>query len=274
MVEKFSGIVTQVDLFVGFDAKAGLIKNLPYLEYHYMQKLNNNQIFETLYTDLDLRFEVKVWSRLGQYIFLFLAIAQSAFICFKSHKRVQEVEDTTRYNQNFANEADTLRFGNTNRAKMFLEGKEGDQTMGTVRSIENMLGLMGANHASESSKNFDKLPTQRLSHHHTERSRALAMDPVPERIGSEVSPPHLTESKLGVSKELKSSNESKDRKLSKKQQKKIQKLQKMMGAANYEYLENLYEYDQKLEGQPLPSAPQKKELDLEGLSLADQFNLS
>lgn len=48
-VEKYSGIVTEIDLQVSFDAQAGLIKNLPFVDYFYNQKMRNHDIFSHLY---------------------------------------------------------------------------------------------------------------------------------------------------------------------------------------------------------------------------------
>lgn len=35
LIEKFSGIVTEIKLSVSYDAEAGLIRNLPFMEYNY-----------------------------------------------------------------------------------------------------------------------------------------------------------------------------------------------------------------------------------------------
>ena len=48
-IEKFSGIVTEINLSVSYDAEAGLIRNLPFMEYNFHQKMENLAIFNHLY---------------------------------------------------------------------------------------------------------------------------------------------------------------------------------------------------------------------------------
>ena len=48
-VEKYSGIVTEIDLQVSFDAQVGLIRNLPFVDYFYNQKMHNLTLFNHLY---------------------------------------------------------------------------------------------------------------------------------------------------------------------------------------------------------------------------------
>lgn len=48
-VEKFSRIVTEIDLQVNFDAQVGLIRNLPFVDYFYNYKMRNLTMFNHLY---------------------------------------------------------------------------------------------------------------------------------------------------------------------------------------------------------------------------------
>lgn len=57
--------MVQIDLQVNFDAQAGLIKNLPFLEYNYSQKLNNKEIFAHFYEDFHLRELATHYSKMG-----------------------------------------------------------------------------------------------------------------------------------------------------------------------------------------------------------------
>ena len=54
-VERFSGIVTSIKLTASFDAQAGLVKNLPFVEYTYSHEVQNKTIFEHLYVQNALR---------------------------------------------------------------------------------------------------------------------------------------------------------------------------------------------------------------------------
>lgn len=58
-IEKFSGTVTEINLQVSYDAQAGLIRNLPFLEYSYYQKLDNLEIFRHLYFNTKQKLQFK-----------------------------------------------------------------------------------------------------------------------------------------------------------------------------------------------------------------------
>lgn len=79
-IEKFTGTVYQIDLKVNFDAQAGLIKNLPYLEYTYEQKLGNLTIFSHLYYNNVEKQQVLNFTEISQYVLSFAVIGQFVYI--------------------------------------------------------------------------------------------------------------------------------------------------------------------------------------------------
>lgn len=69
-VEVFSGIVTSIELTAGYHAEAGMIENLPLVDYTYNKAMKNRTIFSHLYIQNELREEVHTYASLAQYLLL------------------------------------------------------------------------------------------------------------------------------------------------------------------------------------------------------------